>query len=331
MKAAFCETTGAPDVIRYGDMPEPEPRAGEVKVRVGAVSVNPIDTYIRSGAVAMALPKPFIPGCDVAGTVVAVGPGVKRFKTGDRVWGSNQGLLGRQGTFAEFICVAADWLYPSPEGVPDTTLAAVALVGITAHLGLFRCARLQAGETVFVNGGTGGVGSMVVQMARAVGAQVITTVGSAEKAALCQGWGAGRVINYKTEDVAAGIKEHTRGQGVHVWYETQREPDFLRTVDLMARRGRIIVMAGRQAQPVFPVGPFYVKDLSLHGFAMFNATPDEQRTCAAEITRWLAEKKLQVPIGRTFPLAEVAAAHRLQEENTLQKAGTLTGKIVLLP
>jgi NADPH2:quinone reductase len=331
VKAAFIEATGPPDVIRYGDLPKPSPKDGEVLVRVGAVAVNPIDTYIRSGAVNMPLPKPFVIGCDLAGTVEAVGPGATRFKPGDRVWGSNQGLLGRQGTFAEYAAVLEEWLYPTPAGVSDTEAAAVALTGITAHVGLFRCANTQSGDVVFVNGGTGGVGSMVVQMARAVGAKVVTTVGSAEKAEQCRRWGADRVLNYKTDDVAAGIRDFTGGKGVNVWYETQREPDFLRTVPLMARRGRMVVMAGRQAQPVFPVGPFYVNDLSLFGFAMFNATPQEQRRCADDINRWLAEKKLHALIGRTLPLSEAAAAHRLQEENTLQKAGTLAGKIVLTP
>jgi NADPH2:quinone reductase len=328
MKAAYIEATGGPEVIRYGDLPAPMPRQNEVLVRVKAVAVNPIDTYIRSGAVAMPLPKPFIIGCDLAGGVEALGPGVRHFKVGDRVWGSNQGLLGRQGTFAEFASVGEEWLYPTPAGVSDTEVAAIALVSITAHLGLFRYARLQPGETVFVNGGTGGVGSMVLQMAKAVGARVITTVGSPEKAARCREWGADHVINYKTDDVAASIRQFTGGKGVHVWYETQ-QPDFLRTVDLMAPRGRIIIMAGRQAQPTFPVGPFYVKGLALFGFAIFNATPEEQRRCAEDINRWLAEKKLQPSIGRTFPLAEAAAAHRLQEENTVHKAGTLTGKIIL--
>jgi NADPH2:quinone reductase len=331
MKAAFIETTGGPEVIRYGDLPQPSPGPTEVLVRVGAAAVNPIDTYIRSGAVAMPLPKPFIPGCDLAGTVDAVGANVQRFHAGDRVWGSNQGLLGRQGTFAEYAAVDEHWLYPTPPNVADEEAAGVALTAITAYLGLFRCGQLKPGETVFVNGGTGGVGSMVVQMAKAVGARVVTTVGSAEKATLCRSWGADRVLNYKTDDIAANIKEFTDKQGVHVWYETQREPDFMRTVELMARRGRIIIMAGRQAQPIFPVGPFYTRDLALFGFAMFNATPEEQRRGAEDINRWLAEKKLRAVIGRTFHFSEAAEAHRLQEANTLQKAGTLIGKIVLVP
>jgi NADPH2:quinone reductase len=188
MKAAYLETTGSPDVIRYGDLPRPTPKQGEVLVKVAASALNPIDLYIRSGTVNMPLPKPFIPGCDLAGVVEEVGPGVKRFKAGDRVWGSNQGLLGRQGTLAEYVAAQDDWLYPTPQGVSDVQAASAALVGITAHLGLFRDAHLQTGETVFVNGGTGGVGSMVVQMTKAIGGTIITTVGSPEKVEQCQKW-----------------------------------------------------------------------------------------------------------------------------------------------
>lgn len=331
MKAAYLEKTGAPDVIQYGEQPKPVPKAGEALVKVAVAGLNPIDTYIRAGMVKMDLPMPFIPGCDLAGTVEAVGAGVKQFKPGDRVWCSNQGLLGRQGTFAEYAAVEERWLYPLPAGVAETDAAAAALVGITAHLGLFRCGKLQPGETVFVNGGTGGVGSMVVQMARAVNARVITTVGSAEKADLCKRWGADLVINYRTDDVAAKIQSFTAGKGVNVWFETQRDPDFVRTVSLLAPRGRIIVIAGRQAQPILPVGPFYAKDCTLLGFAMFNATAEEQKVCAADINRWLAERKLQAPIGKTMKLQEAAEAHRFLEVNTLHKAGTLTGKIVLVP
>jgi NADPH2:quinone reductase len=172
---------------------------------------------------------------------------------------------------------------------------------------------------------------MVVQMAKAVNAKVITTVGSAEKAQLCRGWGADVVLNYKTDDVAVGVRQATGGQGVQVWYETQREPDLVRTVDLMAQRGRIVLIAGRAARPVFPVGPFYVKGLSLFGFAMFNATAAEQKRCADDVNRWLAEGKLKPPVGKVFPLAEAAAAHRFLEENTLHGAGTLVGKVLLAP
>jgi NADPH2:quinone reductase len=331
MKAAFIEKTGGPEVIQYGELTTPAPQAGEVLVKVAVSALNPIDVYIRAGTVAMPLPRPFIPGCDLAGTVEAVGPQMSRFKVGDRVWGSNQGLLGRQGTMAEYVAVQEDWLYPLPAGVSEQDAAAAALTGITAHLGLFRAAHLQGGERVFVNGGTGGVGSMVVQMARAVGARVITTVGSEEKSRLCRDWGVEAVINYKTEDVVAKVKEYTQGRGVDVWYETQREPDFVKTMDLLAQRGRMVIIAGRQAQPIFPVGPFYIKGLSLYGFAMFNATAAEQRASADQISRWLAEGKLKPPIGKVFPLSQAAEAHRFLEENTLRKAGTLVGKVLVTP
>ncbi len=329
MKAAYLRTTGAPDVIEVGELPEPEPKAGEVLIRVSAVSLNPIDTYIRAGTVKMQLPQPYIVGSDLAGTVESIGSGVTRFKVGDRVWGSNQGLLGRQGACAELVNVHEDWLYPTPDGVSDETAAAGALVGITAHLGLFRFARLQKGETVFVNGGTGGVGSMVVQMTHAVGGKAICTVGTEEKAKTCREMGVEHVINYKTEDVPARIKGATGDQGVDVWYETQRSHDFEKIIGLMRQRGRMIVMAGRASKPDFPVGPFYVKDLSLFGFAMFNASPDEQRECADDMNRWYAEKKVAPLIGATFPLAETAQAHKVLEENTMQGGGELKGKVVI--
>ncbi len=331
MKAAFFDTTGAPDVIRVGDLPTPTPNDGELLVRVTAASINPIDTYIRSGAAPMPLQKPAITGTDFAGVVEAVGPGGTRYKVGDRVWGSNQGLLGRQGTCAEFVCVEEKWAYPTPEGISDDQVAACALVGITAHLGLFQRAKLTPGETVFVNGGTGGVGSMVVQMAKAVGAKVICTVGTDEKAKLASELGADWVVNYKTEDVSARVKEFTSGTGINVWYETMPPGDFDKTIELMASRGRIVVMAGRAARPVFPNGPFYVKGLTLLGFAMFNMTAAEQQACADDMVRWARQGTLKSLIGARFPLAETGRAHELQEDNTLRKAGTLAGKIVIVP
>jgi NADPH2:quinone reductase len=262
--------------------------------------------------------------------VTAVGPQARRFKVGERVWGSNQGVLGRQGTFAEYCAVEDQWLYPTPENIGDEQAAACALVGITAHLGLVREANLQAGQTVLVNGGAGGVGSMVVQMAKILGARVIATAGSAEKVALLKTLGADAAVNYKTDDVAAAVKGLAPG-GVDLYWETVREPDFDKIVSYLAERGRIILMAGRDARPPFPVGPFYVKGCSLHGFVMFKATAGEQRVCADDINRWLASGRLKANISRVLPLAQAAVAHKLQEENTLQKAGTLGGKIVLTP
>ncbi len=330
MKAAYFTEIGAPANIRWGDLPAPALRDGELLVRVGAVSVNPIDTYIRGGLIPMSLLNPFIVGCDFAGTVEAMGAGAARFKPGDRVWGSNQGLLGRQGTFAEFIAVKEAFAYPVPDGVSDEEAASIALVGITAHLGLCQRARLASGETVFVSGGAGGVGSMVVQMAKAKGARVIASAGSEARAQICRQLGADIAINRCREDVLAAIREHTES-GVDVYWETSRQPDFEKSVAVLRKNGRIIVMAGREARPVFPVGSFYVKSCSLLGFVMFDAPPEVQQQCARDICRWLASGKLKANIGQCFPLAETAAAHQLQEENTLRAAGSLHGKIVLLP
>ena len=330
MKAAYIQQTGPPENVTYGDLPQPEATGSQVLVKVAAVAVNPVDTYVRAGLIAFDLPKPFIVGCDLAGTVEAVGPKATRLEPGDRVWGTNQGLLGRQGTFAEYAAVDECWLYPTPERVSDRQAAAISLVGITAHLGLFHRARIEPGETLFVHGGSGGVGSSVVQMAKAAGARVITTAGDDRKAEACRQLGADLVVNYKIEDVDEAIRQFSP-EGVNVWWETLREQDFQRIVGHLALRGRIVVMAGRDAKPPFPTGPFYVKDCSMHGFAMFNAPPEQQRQCAEDINRWMTEGKLRAKVARVMPLAETAAAHRLQEENTLQMAGTLAGKIVLEP
>ena len=213
----------------------------------------------------------------------------------------------------------------------------VALTGLSTSAiaagslnGLVRDAQLRPGEILFVNGGTGGVGSAVVQMARALGARVITTAGSDERVAQCLKLGAHVALNYHRPDLDEQIRA-AAPQGVHVWWETLREPNFDRTVSLLAERGRMILMAGREARVPFPVGPFYVKGCTLKGFVMFLATPAEQEAAAADINRWTAANQLQVRIDRVLPLAEAAAAHRLQQENTVDKAGTLAGKIVLQP
>ena len=330
MKAAYIQQTGPPEVIHYGDLPDPKPKRTECLVKVTAVDVNPIDVYVRAGLIPAKLSFPYILGRDLAGTVLEVGVAVKRFKPGDRVWASNQGADGRGGTFSELTAVDERWLNTIPQTVTDEQSVALSLVGTTAHLGLLRKAKVRGGEALFVNGGSGGVGSSVVQMAKILGARVLTTAGSDEKVKICRELGADAVVNYKTQDVDAAIKEFAP-KGVNVWWETLREPDFERAVPMLAPRGRMIVMAGREARPPLPVGPFYVKDCSLHGFAMFNATPSEQRAAAEDINQWLVEGTLKARIDRVLPLAQAAEAHRLQEESTVKKSGALAGKIVLKP
>jgi NADPH2:quinone reductase len=328
MRAAYIDQTGPPEAIGVGELPRPSPGPGQVLVKVTATALNPIDLYVRSGMIAMPLSFPYIIGCDLAGTVAELGPGASRFAPGDRVWGSNQGLLGRQGVTAEFAAVDEDWLYPTPANLDDDSAAAMALVGITAHLGLFQYGRLQAGETVYVPGGSGGVGSMVIQMARAAGARVATAAGSAEHLAVCRDLGADLALNYKTEDIPARLREFSP-DGIDVWVETQREPNLEVSIPLLRKRGRMILMAGRVARPVLPLGAFYPRNCALLGFAMFNATPDEQRRAAGDMNQWAQASRLKPLIGRTYPLAEAAQAERDLEANTIQGAGTLHGKIVI--
>lgn len=329
MKAAYIRATGAPDLIEIGDLPIQDPGPGEVLVRVAAVALNPIDTYVRSGSIAMPIPNPYIIGCDLAGTVEKIGPGVTRFEVGERVWGSNQGVLGRQGTFAEFATVNEDWLYETPDSVSDEDAAACALTALTAHLGLSD-AGMASDDILFVNGGAGGVGSMVVQMGKAIGCKVIATAGSEARVERCRELGADLAINYREADVAAAVAEFAP-DGIDVHWECSREPDFVTTVGMMAERGRMIVMAGRDACSPLPVGPFYVKGLSLHGFVMFKFSAGTQQESASDINEWLATGKLKANIDRVMSLDEAAAAHTLQEDNTLRGAGTLAGKIVLTP
>lgn len=328
MKAAYIEQTGPPENIKVGDLPAPVPGPGQALVKVRAVALNPIDLYIRAGMVAFPLAFPYVIGCDLAGTVEEVGPGCKRLKKGDRVWGSNQGLLGRQGVASELAAIDEHWLYPTPTLLPDDQAAGMALVGITAHLGLFRFGNLQTGETVYVPGGSGGVGSMVVQMAKAAGARVATSAGSPDHMELCKSSGADLVLNYKTDDVPAKLREFAP-DGYDVWYETQREPNLEVAVHLLRKGGRMILMAGRAAMPALPLGAFYPRNCSLLGFAMFNATPEEQRRAADDINRWAEAGQLRPVVGRVFPLAEAAEAERFLEQNTLGGAGTLSGKVVI--
>ncbi|MEP3477959.1 MAG: NADPH:quinone reductase [Fuerstiella sp.] len=327
MQAAVIHAPGPAACLSIEQVEIPSIQDHQVLVKVETSAVNPIDTYLRSGVVAADLPDPWIPGCDFAGIITECGAAVTNFSVGQKVWGSNQGLFGNQGTLAEFVAVDEQWLYHRPDHVSAEICAATSLTGITAHLGLFQHAKLRATETVFVNGGTGGVGSMVVQLAKSVGAKVITTARSDQKCQLASQLGADLAINYRPQDVAAAIE--SKGNEIDVWFETLRNPNPTVTIPLMARKGRYVVMAGRDAQPEFPIGPFYVKNLSMLGFAMFNATAEEQRTCANDINRLLANGQLKPIIGATFSLQEAAQAHQLQEDATLTSLATFSGKIVV--
>lgn len=327
MRAAFVKNPGSVDEIVVGELPEPGPGPDQILIRVSAAAFNPIDLYVRSGGVKMPIPSPYILGTDFAGTVTTVGPGVGRFRVGDRVWGSNQGLIGRQGAAAEFAAVDEDLAYPTPDNLTDAQAAAQALVGITAYLALFEHGDLNAGDSVYIPGGSGGVGSMAVQMARTVGARVATSAGGPDRVAGCRELGADLALDYKVDDIANQLREFAPS-GINVWLETQREPDLETAVPLLARGGRMVLIAGRTARPTLPVGSLYTRDCSIRGFAMFNADAATQRRAAEAMNRWAGAGQLRARIGRTFPLSEVAEAQRLME-STLN--GGATKVVIQIP
>ena len=310
-------------MITCGDLPDPVPGPRQALVRVRACAVNPIDTYVRAGTVAMPLPFPFVVGCDLAGEVVAVGPEVDRLRPGMRVWGSNQGLLGRQGTFAELAAVDERWLYPTPRRrVRSRRRGRGAGVdhrpsrpGDTVPL--------QPGETIFVNGGIGGVGSAVVQIAKVLGARVIAHGRRGREAAAVARL-RGRCRARLPAPPISSERARGRPGGVHVWWETQREPDFDRPSPMLAERGRMVIMAGREARPPFPVGPFYVKGCRLLGFVMFKADAAASRPPPRPTsTAGWPPARLRVPIDRVLPLARAAEAHAIQEAARSAGSGAL--------
>jgi NADPH:quinone reductase len=324
MKAAYIEHVGPPENIRFGELPPPAVGPSDVLVKTTAVCVDPVDTLIRSGQLPEELPFPFIVGRDMVGVVEAIGPAVTRFSRGDRVWCNNQGHHGRQGTFAEYLSVDENLLYPLPPGADAKEVAAFVHSGLTACLGL-AVARLRPGESIFINGGAGNVGSAVLQLACARGARTIVTAGDAAGLDWCRQVGADCAVNYKTDHVDRAVAEFAP-EGVKVYWDASGKPDFDQAVARVARKGRIIVMSGYAARPPFPVGPFYVKHCSMHGFAVTYASDAELQATADEINHWLAQGKLKVRIDRVLPLAAAAAAHRLVEDQV-----PLTGKIVLTP
>lgn len=327
MKAAFIRKTGGPDVIEYGDLPVPEIKDNEVLVKVSAVAVNPVDTYIRSGKYLLdpPIPNPYIIGLDMVGVISKVGNKVKSFKPGQRVWSNCLGIGGRQGSFAEFAAIEEELVYPSPEKIGDLEIVSVINSAATACIGLIRVALLRASEVIFVNGGAGGVGSSVIQLATARGARVIASTTGVDKINWCKSLGAELVIDYKKDDFAKAVKSFAP-QGVDVFWDTSKEPNFEVSVPLLAQKGRIVLMAGSDAHPSFPVGAFYNKECTLRGLSILHSTVLELRGSAEIINRCLMENKLKGKIAHEMKLADASKAQTL-----LESKSDLWGKVVLKP
>ncbi|WP_277829519.1 NADPH:quinone reductase [Speluncibacter jeojiensis] len=311
MTAAYITEPGTADAIRVGPLPTPRPAADQVLVRTEALVVNHVDTFVRSGAYRTALPSPFVIGRDLVGTVVQVGSTATGFAVGDRVWCNSLGHGGRQGSFAQYAAVPAERLYRLPDGVDAESAAAVLHTAATAHLGLFREAGLRVGETIIVGGAAGGVGSCVVQLAAAAGARVIATA-RPEDADWCRGCGAAEVVDYRDPELFARLAE-LAPDGADVYWDNAGVHDLEHAVPLLARRGRIIAMAGMSTMPTLPVGQLYVRDASIRGFAISNAGVDDLAAAAKVVNHGLKSGILKARIADRLPLAQAADAHRRQE------------------
>ncbi len=339
MRAAYLKELGPPDTIRFGELPAPVPGPNDVLVDVLAVTVNNVDTFVRSGAWRTPVEFPFVVGRDLVGTVAAAGPGAPGFKAGDPVWANSLGHAGRQGAAAEQAVVPADRLYHLPDGVRPEDAVAVAHPAATAHLALFTHGRLRTGETVVVIGAGGNVGAATVVLAAAAGARVVATA-SAGDADYCRGLGADEVLDYRDPGLAELLRRACP-DGADLYVDTAGVNDLEGAVDLLARRGRLVLMAGLRSRKVLPVGPLYLKDCTVAGFAISQAGTGELAEAAAGINRLLADGRLRPRVAEVLPLSAMAEAHRRVEagethgrrlvlRTDLREAADLTDRRALL-
>lgn len=322
MQAAYVESLGPVDAIRYAALAVPTPGPTDVLVAVEATTVNPVDTFVRSGAYATATPFPFVIGRDLAGTVAAVGDG-STYALGERVWCNSLGHDGRQGAFAEYAVVSTDRLYRIPDGVDATAAVAVAHPAATAYLGWFEHAQLRPGETVYVGGAAGNVGRAAVAMAKRAGAYVVASA-RADEEAVCADAGADVVLDYREPDLASAIRE-AAPDGVGVFWDTSGRQRLSLAVETCALRGRAVMTAGGMSKQVLPVGAFYMRDLSLHGFVISRASSAQLDAAAQMINDLLSHGLLDVRVADELPLSAAAQAHARME------AGGVRGRLILRP
>lgn len=329
MKAMVLPQFGDPESFELRDLPDPAPGQGEVLIRVAASGVNPVDTKIRRGGSAVAPELPAILGMDVAGTVEAVGRGVTAFRPGDAVYGCAGGLRGIPGSLAERMVADARLLAPKPEHLSFHEAAAVPLVTITAWDGLIDRVRTLAGRRVLVYGGTGGVGHMALQLAKACAGDqtfVAVTVSSPEKAEIARSLGADEVIDYRTETTADAVQRITDGDGFDVVFDSVGGDNLDRAIEAAAVNGEVVSIVTHQA---YDLGPAMGKGLSIHiVFMLLPMLLDRGRAHHGEILRrvnaLIATERLRPLVDpHTFPLDQVAEAHRLLE------SGKAVGKIVV--
>ena len=322
MRAIRVHGYGGPEVLTWEEQATPSPEAGQALVRLEAVGVNYIDIYHRTGLYKN--PLPFTLGLEGAGVVEGVGPGVSEVRVGDRV-----AYQGVQGSYATHALVPAARLVVLPAGLDARTGAATMLQGMTAHYLVHDTYPLKPGETALLHAAAGGVGLLLIQMAKRRGARVLGTVSTPEKARLAKEAGADEVIQYTTQDFETEVKRLTGGRGVQVVYDSVGKTTFEKSLNVLAPRGTLVLF-GQASGPVPPVdlgilagkGSLYVTRPTLGHYV---ATREELLRRAGDVLGWVQAGELTLRIEHTFPLARAAEAHRALEGRRT------TGKVLLIP
>lgn len=330
MKAAYVKHLGEVDEILYGDLPEPVPGPTEYLVEVSAASLNPVDTFVRSGRFPTTAPLPFVLGRDLVGTVISAPVGAP-LQPGEAVWCSSLGYEGRQGSYSDFAVVPADRLYPAPPGTDAISshthrLVALAHPATTAWLGWFDHGRLTPSDTVFVGGGAGNVGTAAIQLAASAGARIIASSHPRDFDAL-RAAGAEVALDYRDPGLPAACAKAVP-EGFDLVWDTSghHDGDFLAAAT--APGARILITAAAEATSQLPLGRLYTKDVSLIGFVMSRASAEQLARAAKGLEPFLAPGKpssLTTTITEVLDLSEAARAHRMME------AGEVRGRIVLTP
>lgn len=318
--AIVARQSGGPEVLELAEVDRPVPGPGQLLIKVAAVGVNFIDTYKRSGVYKVSYP--FTPGSEASGSVEELGEGVTGFSAGDRV-ATAEGV----SCYAGYALVDADKALPVPDGVDDFTAAALPLQGITAHYLINSSFKVEPGHTVLLHAGAGGVGLLLIQLLKARGAHVITTVSTDEKEALARGAGADHVLRY--EGFAAKVRELTDGAGAHVVYDGVGKDTFDESLSALRIRGTLVLF-GAASGPVPPVDPQRLNAggslyLTRPTITHFLRDAQERRWRSGELFAAVADGRLKVRIGARYDLADAASAHTdLEQRRT-------TGKVILVP
>jgi len=322
MKAIRVQHTGGPEVMQLADIPAPQPKSAEALIKVNIAGVNSIDVQFRDGR--LRTPLPFVPGQEGAGVVTAVGPQTRAVKVGDRVAWS-----GTLGSYAEYVAAPEEHLVPIPSSITDEQAAAAMMHGLTAHYLVNDAHKLKTGETALAHAAAGGVGLLLVQMARAAGARVIGTVSSEQKAQLARDAGADEVIVFTRQDFESEVKRLTGGKGVDVVYDGVGKDTFEKNLNVMRPRG-MLVLYGMSSGPVPPVDPAKLSEkgslyMARTTLAHFTATREELLARTSALFNLIADGKLKLLIAKKYALAGAPQAHHDLESRKI------TGKLLLLP